>query len=313
MCSLLKAVQLQAAGAASGRGHVEGYISSAMACADSAVIAITMQQQRKATAASPLGSAVGSSGSVRRSPVAATIAAVATGTRLLRQAASALAAPRAAATAAAAQHADNNSADRDALLLLPWLVLFGRCCLTMAQCFSQSVDQAMDNLPAWLPVLQSWLQDSQTSAQLAAAGLNPGALLQALQDTSTALQHLQDKSSGVGGAGVGSSTDVQQQQDQGSEPAAAVSAGGMEGTQLSGRLHALGVSLSSLPLSWGCNNPLCTNLKGPAEAGIVHGKGHKCSGCRMAYYCGKACQAQHWKQHKPVCKAVAAAASAGKP
>ena len=197
------------------------------------------------------------------------------------------------------------------LLVVPWLVLYGRCLIMMQSvCLDHFVDLLMDEFTATLIFLQVWLQDSNTSAQLSAAGLNPGALLQALQDTSTALQHLQDKSSGVGGAGVGSSTDVQQLQDQGSEPAAADSAGGMEGKQLTARLYALGVALSSLPLSWGCNNPLCTNLQGPAEAGIVHGKGHKCNGCRMAYYCGKACQAQHWKQHKPVCKAVAAAAGA---
>ena len=199
------------------------------------------------------------------------------------------------------------------LLVVPWLVLYGRCLIMMQSvCLDHFVDLLMDEFTATLIFLQVWLQDSNTSAQLSAAGLNPGALLQALQDTSTALQHVQDDGSRVGGAGLGSSTDVQQQQDQGGAAiAAGVDADSGEGTSWLGVcLYALGVSLSSLPLSWGCSNPLCTNLQGPAEAGIVHGKGHKCNGCRMAYYCGKACQAQHWKQHKPVCKAVAAAAGA---
>eukprot|EP01006_Ploeotia_vitrea_P001682 TRINITY_DN105389_c0_g1_i1.p1 TRINITY_DN105389_c0_g1~~TRINITY_DN105389_c0_g1_i1.p1 ORF type:complete len:195 (+),score=16.53 TRINITY_DN105389_c0_g1_i1:47-631(+) len=29
----------------------------------------------------------------------------------------------------------------------------------------------------------------------------------------------------------------------------------------------------------------------------------KCSGCKMVYYCSTGCQKQHWKEHKPVCKA----------
>jgi hypothetical protein len=199
--------------------------------------------------------------------------------------------------------------------MVPWLVLFGRCCTIWAQPpnFYHFLTLDEVEIQGCLSTLSLWLQDSSASAQLAAAGLNPAGLLQAVHDTSTALQHLQDHISGGGGEGDGPSTDVQQQQDQSSAAAAAAdSDNGVEGAQLAGRLHALGVSLSSLPLSWGCNNPLCTNMQGPAEAGIVQSKGHKCNGCHKAYYCGKACQAQHWKQHKPVCKAIAAAASAAK-
>jgi hypothetical protein len=136
--------------------------------------------------------------------------------------------------------------------------------------------------------------------------------LQALQDASTALQRLQDKGI-VGGARDGPTTDVQQQQDQGSAAATArvYSDGGEEGQEFAVRLHALGLLLSSLPLSWGCNYYLCLNMQGPAEACIVQGKAHKCSGCGMAYYCSKQCQAQHWQEHKPVCKAVAAAGAVG--
>ncbi|TFY83087.1 hypothetical protein EWM64_g923 [Hericium alpestre] len=31
----------------------------------------------------------------------------------------------------------------------------------------------------------------------------------------------------------------------------------------------------------------------------------KCSGCKAVYYCGDDCQAEHWKQHKSLCKAYA--------
>jgi hypothetical protein len=199
--------------------------------------------------------------------------------------------------------------------MVPWLVLFGRCCMMIVHpvffvCFIILPKSPFKN---WFFALQSWLQGSSTSAQLAAAGLNPGALLQALQDASTALQRLQDKGIGVH-ARDGPSTDVQQQQqDQGSVAATAplYSDGGEDGHEFAVRLHALGLLLSSLPLSWGCNFYLCLSMQGPTEAGIVQGKAHKCSRCGMAYYCSKQCQAQHWQEHKPVCKAVAAAGAAG--
>ena len=36
----------------------------------------------------------------------------------------------------------------------------------------------------------------------------------------------------------------------------------------------------------------------------------KCSGCRVAHYCGAVCQKGAWSAHKVACKAAAAAASA---
>jgi hypothetical protein len=72
----------------------------------------------------------------------------------------------------------------------------------------------------------------------------------------------------------------------------------------------LGQALTSLPFGTACNNPLCANLSQPTEMQIVQGSQHKCSACRVVRYCGKECQAKHWKQHKPVCKALVAAAAA---
>jgi hypothetical protein len=72
------------------------------------------------------------------------------------------------------------------------------------------------------------------------------------------------------------------------------------------QLEQLGEALNSLAMPYACNNPLCRNLSGPTELELVGSRSCKCSGCRTACYCGKECQRQHWKQHKPVCKAIGA-------
>jgi hypothetical protein len=75
-------------------------------------------------------------------------------------------------------------------------------------------------------------------------------------------------------------------------------------------VHALGRALSILTFPYACNNATCTNLSGPQEPQLVNGRSCMCGGCRVAHYCSKECQKQHWKAHKAVCKAVKAAKAA---
>jgi hypothetical protein len=76
------------------------------------------------------------------------------------------------------------------------------------------------------------------------------------------------------------------------------------------RLQTAGYALTSLAVPHCCNNPACTNTAGPSEAQLVIGGSNLCGGCRVARYCSRSCLRQHWGQHKPVCKALAAAAAA---
>jgi hypothetical protein len=73
------------------------------------------------------------------------------------------------------------------------------------------------------------------------------------------------------------------------------------------QLHALGATLSTLAISSACNNPTCSNVSWPSEAGLVKGSSTACRGCRVARCCCRHCQKEHWKLHKTVCKALAAA------
>jgi hypothetical protein len=296
MCSLLKTVQPKVkavAGVQSNQHDVPTCHKVVMTVLEVAAAAVNLQLPQ---AAVPWGAAVDSSTQGQPAAASATAGSVATS---------------AAAAAAAPQATNKLSSDSAGTLsMVPWLVLMGRCYLTLAlPLYSDSVRQhaVHECHMTWLSRLQLWLQGSSTSADLAAAGLNPTGLWQAVQDTLAALQTLQDNNGA--GADVGPSTGLQQQeQEEQQQQDQAVAAAGEDLARR--RLHALGVCLSSLPLSWGCSSPVCTNLQGPTEAGIVQGKGHVCKGCHTARYCDKACQALHWKQHKLVCNAIAAAAAA---
>jgi hypothetical protein len=71
-----------------------------------------------------------------------------------------------------------------------------------------------------------------------------------------------------------------------------------------GCIRAAGVALLSLATPCACNN-----VSGPSELPLVSGRSCVCGGCRVARYCSRDCQRQHWKQHKPVCQALAAAST----
>jgi hypothetical protein len=81
-------------------------------------------------------------------------------------------------------------------------------------------------------------------------------------------------------------------------------------TELLASFREVGTGLLAFAVPQCCNNPSCSNTSKQSELELVAGRSCKCSQCRVARYCGKGCQAQHWKQHKAVCTALAAAAAA---
>jgi hypothetical protein len=84
--------------------------------------------------------------------------------------------------------------------------------------------------------------------------------------------------------------------------------------QLAKRLQQLAsVVINQLPQPHCCNNPGCRNLEGLSEHELVSGKSSRCSGCKVARYCSRECQTEHWGApagHKAVCKRLRAAAAA---
>jgi hypothetical protein len=122
--------------------------------------------------------------------------------------------------------------------------------------------------------------DPPALAQLAAAGCSPQQLQQQLDALLSAQQGLQQGMTDVSLAAL-----VQQ-------------------------LQVTGAMLSSISGPHFCNSPACANLSGPTEVRLVSGRSCVCAGCHTSRYCGLACQRAAWKQHKPVCKALAAASAA---
>jgi hypothetical protein len=198
---------------------------------------------------------------------------------------------------------DDGGTHGTAVSRLPGLFVLGRFCMWWGQQlrtdtgwerFSKQLAQNPEQPfveELILPPVQQWLQASSTQEQLVAAGYAPQALPQQLQQVVAALQTARDAATppGKGSAGSG-------QLD---------SSCYLEAAQL---LQAAGSALCSFAVPCMCNNPACANLCGLTDQGLVSGRSCICGGCGVARYCGRPCQRAVWKQHKPVCAALAAAA-----
>jgi hypothetical protein len=187
-----------------------------------------------------------------------------------------------------------------AAVILPWLVLLGRCAAAIgaqagaapAPSLDSTVRTALSRLTPRLRDVEGWLQAGPTAEELSAMGYEPEALLDQLSE-----------------AVAPSDTELLS--------VANCAASGAEGqaradkvlSALRDWLQAVG-TLTSFAVPHCCNNPACVNTAGPSEAQLVNGRGNLCGGCRVARYCSRSCLRQHWRQHKPVCKALAAAAAA---
>ena len=73
------------------------------------------------------------------------------------------------------------------------------------------------------------------------------------------------------------------------------------------KLREVGMAVcAQAPLRAYCNNPRCRNLTLLSEMQLVKMGSSQCSGCKVAGYCGRACQKAHWKEHKAVCQRLQA-------
>jgi hypothetical protein len=203
---------------------------------------------------------------------------------------------------------------------LPWLVLLGRCCYDCAGTVHhwqaaiepaaaggrvsdgwktiqmlgilgtgfRDAGVALQQLQGSLGGVVQWLATTGTVQQLDSLGYQPVELQQQLAAATQALQKLSTSfpSSRSATAAVAVFKDIQAQ------------------------LQAAGSVLTSFAIPYACNNPACGNVCGASEAQLVGGRSCICAGCLTARYCGRACQRAVWRSHRPVCKALGAAAAA---
>jgi hypothetical protein len=197
---------------------------------------------------------------------------------------------------------------------LPWLVLLGRCChacaalvqhwqislqydgpptslqhAEMIKC-TKVLAQNLHQLQSSLADVVQWLAAAGTVQHLSALGYQPQDLQQQLASTAAAISALSNGLQAVDIAG-------------GPNAVLAILQAAQEQLQAAGRV------LACFAIPHACNNPSCSNVSGPSEAKLVGGRSCICAGCRTARYCGRVCQRAAWRQHKPVCKALAAAAT----
>jgi hypothetical protein len=206
-----------------------------------------------------------------------------------------------AVTAAAADETNCNSRPAAAAAMLPSVVVLGRYFMQCAEeqladvaeelepesdQEQQESHQSSDGLCSIqlddiMSAVQQWLAAGSTCDQLGAAGYEPVPVLLQLEQWAAARQALQD-----------SPADSAAQQAQAQE------------------LRSIGLALCSFAVPCMCNNPSCTSMASLSELASVSGRSCICVGCRVARYCGRTCQRAAWKQHKPVCAALSAAAAA---
>jgi hypothetical protein len=174
--------------------------------------------------------------------------------------------------------------------------LLQRCC-NVVQLLSSQVDKLQLQLPGVARLQQ---QRKRLADDLKAARMVQLQQRQLIPDASTAAASRNGALSMIDGiaAAFSCQTDSAGQQQQQQQQQSSIA---QQLVQFAAAACAL------LPCSSMCCNPGCSSLGSVGEKQLVSQSSTRCSACKQAQFCCRACQVEAWPAHKKVCKALAAA------
>jgi hypothetical protein len=180
--------------------------------------------------------------------------------------------------------------------------LLGQLAGSSAGASCEPLLQACSEAVAWLFANLAAAAAATSGRASKAIGRKPAAAAACGGAASTAVQGLIEQGATIATGLAAAANDISSSTSSLAHAAAVMA--GDTGAQLQAFVAAACAQLPITKLC--CNSSSCSSMARLSEAQIAGDRSTRCSACKAASYCSRECQLEHWKQHKKVCKQLAA-------